>query len=222
MVVSLSCKKCKANLKVPEQYAGKKIKCPKCTATVAVPAGTEDEEEFVAVEVMPDERIKQGPPRKTKPSRSREDEDEDDDRDRDLRRSTRIRTDRDREDRDDRDDRRSSRFREEDERDRQRRRKRYLEEEEEYDRRNPKRGTYKRCPSCGASGAKRVLWTAWGSFYGPAMFTHVRCPECGYCYNGRTGRSNTLAATIFVSVPLIGILAILGAIIYMLMLRGHL
>jgi predicted RNA-binding Zn-ribbon protein involved in translation (DUF1610 family) len=81
--------------------------------------------------------------------------------------------------------------------------------------------SYKPCPQCGATGAKRVLWTAWGSFYGPAMFTHVRCPECGYKYNGRSGRSNLIPAIIFVTVPLLGILGILGGIVYMLVSRNY-
>jgi predicted RNA-binding Zn-ribbon protein involved in translation (DUF1610 family) len=68
---------------------------------------------------------------------------------------------------------------------------------------------YAPCPRCGSGGATRVVWTPWGSFYGPALLTHVRCPKCGYAYNGRTGRSNTLAATFFVLVPLILILAII-------------
>jgi hypothetical protein len=48
------------------------------------------------------------------------------------------------------------------------------------------------------------------------MLSHVRCQECGYCYNGKTGGSNVVAATIFVTVPLVGILAILGATAWMI------
>lgn len=72
---------------------------------------------------------------------------------------------------------------------------------------------YKPCPRCGAAGAERVLFTFWGSFYGPALFSHVRCPDCGYAYNGRTGRSNLLPAIVFVTVPLVLILAIIGGVI---------
>jgi hypothetical protein len=72
---------------------------------------------------------------------------------------------------------------------------------------------YKPCPRCGTFGAERVVWTAWGSFYGPRLFHHVRCPQCGYKYNGKTGRSNRVPATIFVLVPLLGILAILGGLV---------
>ena len=67
-----------------------------------------------------------------------------------------------------------------------------------------------------------MLWTAWGSFYGPAMFTHVCCPDCNYRYNGKTGGSNLIPAILFFTAPLIGILAIIGAVVYILYSRGHL
>ena len=73
-------------------------------------------------------------------------------------------------------------------------------------------GDYKPCPRCGTSGASRVLFTFWGSFYGPALFCHVRCPECGATYNGRTGRSNLIPAIVCVLVPLLLILLILGGV----------
>src|SRR5260370_159857 len=72
------------------------------------------------------------------------------------------------------------------------------EDLEDYDRRPRRRKIdYKPCPRCGAGGATRVTWTPWGSFYGPALLTHVRCPGCGYAYNGRTGRSNVVGVIFF-------------------------
>ena len=76
---------------------------------------------------------------------------------------------------------------------------------------------YKPCPRCGARGADRVVWTAWGSFYGPVVFTHVRCPRCSYGYNGRTGGSNLIPAIGCVVVPLLGIIAILGGLAFAIM-----
>jgi len=73
----------------------------------------------------------------------------------------------------------------------------------------PKRMAFKPCPRCGAEGAKRVLFTPWGSFYGPALFNHVRCPECRYAYNGRSGGSNLIPAILFVTVPLVLMAAII-------------
>jgi predicted RNA-binding Zn-ribbon protein involved in translation (DUF1610 family) len=87
----------------------------------------------------------------------------------------------------------------------------WIEEEEDDDELG--RSYYKPCPRCGRSGAKRVIFTFWGSFYGPALLTHVRCPSCGTAYNGRTGRSNLLWAIVFVTVPLLLILLIVGGLI---------
>jgi DNA-directed RNA polymerase subunit RPC12/RpoP len=86
----------------------------------------------------------------------------------------------------------------------------WLEEDEDHDVGGP---TYKPCPRCGSRGARRVTWTAWGSFYGPVLFTHVRCPRCGYKYNGKTGRSNLVPAIFFVAIPLLLILAICGGLV---------
>ena len=72
------------------------------------------------------------------------------------------------------------------------------------------------CPKCGAEGAKRVKYTFWGSFYGPRIFSHVRCPECGATYNGKTGGSNIIPAIGCVTLPLLGILFIVGAVGYYL------
>jgi hypothetical protein len=74
----------------------------------------------------------------------------------------------------------------------------------------PKGKSFKPCPRCGAEGAKRVLFTPWGSFYGPALFNHVRCPECRYAYNGRSGGSNLIPAILFVVIPLVLMAAIIG------------
>src|SRR5262245_13481889 len=93
-------------------------------------------------------------------------------------------------------------------------------EDEDEPRPRKRRVDYKPCPRCGSGGATRVTWTPWGSFYGPAMLTHVRCPKCGYAYNGRTGGSNTVAAVLFVMVPLILILAIIfGLLLALLIIR---
>jgi DNA-directed RNA polymerase subunit M/transcription elongation factor TFIIS len=98
--------------------------------------------------------------------------------------------------------------------------KRPAKQKEERGERKPAK--YKPCPRCGATGARKVKWTPWGSFYGPRMFTHVRCPECDYAYNGRTGGSNLIPAIIFVTVPLLGILALIGVIFYIFIIRGRL
>jgi len=39
MPIEVSCGACQHQIRVPDKYAGKKVKCPKCEATIAVPAG---------------------------------------------------------------------------------------------------------------------------------------------------------------------------------------
>ena len=84
--------------------------------------------------------------------------------------------------------------------------RRYVEDD--YDdepgprrRRRSGRGPYAPCPQCGCPGfAERVSFTWWGGFLGPALITHVRCKECGRCYNGRTGGYNTAGIAIYTIV----------------------
>lgn len=219
MSISLKCSGCGSALKVPDAFAGKKVKCPKCAGVIVVPAAAE-EEDFAPVEVLPEERIREAPAAKgRKPSLPPDDEEEEEEREDPKRRTkkTGIREGRDRDRvRDDRDSHRERVT------EGKKGGKRRYEDEDEEDERDEKRSKFKPCPRCGARGAKRVLWTAWGSFYGPAMFSHVRCPDCAYCYNGKSGRSNLVPAIIFVLLPLIGIGAIIGGIVYILFARGHL
>jgi predicted RNA-binding Zn-ribbon protein involved in translation (DUF1610 family) len=88
-------------------------------------------------------------------------------------------------------------------------------------RRKRRRPRYAPCPSCGDTHAQRVLWTFWGSFYGPAMLTHVRCDNCGTTYNGRTGGSNLIWAILFVLVTLILIALVLGVAGLLIASRLH-
>jgi predicted RNA-binding Zn-ribbon protein involved in translation (DUF1610 family) len=77
------------------------------------------------------------------------------------------------------------------------------------------------CPRCGSANAERVVWTAWGSFYGPALLNHVRCLSCDCKYNGRSGRSNLVPAAIFVLVPLFLIVAIIAGLFVWLLYALH-
>jgi DNA-directed RNA polymerase subunit RPC12/RpoP len=85
----------------------------------------------------------------------------------------------------------------------------WIDEEADYE------TEYVACPRCGARRSERVVFTFWGSFYGPALFTHVQCPECYYKYNGRTGRSNLIPAILFVMVPLLLILAVIAGVVFL-------
>ena len=62
---------------------------------------------------------------------------------------------------------------------------------------------YAPCPSCGGVFAKKISWTLWGGVIGPALLTHVKCANCGTAYNGKTGRSNATAITVFLVVGIV-------------------
>src|SRR5262245_40228549 len=68
MPISLKCSECGSSLKIRDDLAGRKVKCPKCTNILRVPT---DEEE-ADVEVMPDERVSTDPPPRTKRRRDEE------------------------------------------------------------------------------------------------------------------------------------------------------
>jgi hypothetical protein len=83
------------------------------------------------------------------------------------------------------------------------------------------RPSYQPCPQCDATGAQRVPFTLWGSSYFTALFHHVRCPACGYCYNGRTGRSNALPAAVCVAVALLFLLGLVGYSVWLFHSKGY-
>jgi predicted RNA-binding Zn-ribbon protein involved in translation (DUF1610 family) len=179
-------------LRVREEYVGKKLKCPRCAAVITVPAPPHESSEAV----RPATRA--APPVLTPveddaeaaaeaPSSSRRCPQCGEKVAATARRCRHCRT--------------------------------WLDEEDEEQDERPRRrrGSFKPCPRCGATRAERVTWTPWGSFYGPALFTHVRCRECGYGYNGRTGRSNLIPAILMVAIPLI---LILGLVFFMLSMLG--
>jgi predicted Zn finger-like uncharacterized protein len=197
MPVTLKCPKCKSSLRVRDDLAGKKVKCPRCANLILVPVR---EEEVTEVLNAPDDGITE-----VKPT---------------AKDKTSVRSARRREDQDEeREERVASKPRArpkpppvEDE-----------EEDEEEEERPAKKGKgkFKPCPSCGGTHAEKVLWTPWGSFYGPAMVNHVKCQDCGYCYNGKSGRSNLIPIILFVTAPLLGILGLLGGIAYIFYRQGY-
>ena len=199
---TMNCPGCKALLRIRDEMAGKKIKCPRCAHVVAVPAKATEAVVTLEEVAEPEERVtaKPGPKSQGKPAATRPCPEC----------GERIPV-----------EARKCRYCKAVVAEEEVEELEEEEDEEEEDSRPAKRSKYKPCPRCGEVGAKRVVWTAWGSFYGPAMFNHVRCPECGYKYNGRTGRSNLIPAIIFVSVPLIFILAIFGVLIWYIHHLGY-
>jgi DNA-directed RNA polymerase subunit M/transcription elongation factor TFIIS len=97
------------------------------------------------------------------------------------------------------------------------------EEEDPQDDEAPARKSsqYPPCPRCGAEEARRVKFTWWGSIYFTRLFKHVRCQECGYGYNGRTGKSNLLPAIVCVSIALAALLGVLGFIVWFIHRQGY-
>jgi DNA-directed RNA polymerase subunit RPC12/RpoP len=183
MPITVSCSGCQANLRLRDEYAGKKIRCPKCKAVIQVPLSPDGADDIIETESAPeaDQPVAAPPPQRPAkmqpcpecgaripaqaqscPACGAE-----------------------------------------------------LDEEEEEEPRPRGRGKYVPCPRCEGTDIKKVKYTFWGSFYGPQMFHHVRCEDCGYAYNGKTGGSNLLPAILFITIPLILIIAI---VVFMILL----
>jgi predicted Zn finger-like uncharacterized protein len=165
MAEPVTCPGCQARIKVRDEHAGKRVKCPKCGGAVPVPAFDDEDDapERAAVTAAPPGRRGEGPRMGGVRKAMRTDPEAEPDEDAPVR----------------------------------------------------KKG-FVPCPRCGAEDPKKVKWTPWGSFYGPAMFHHVRCRECGYRYNGRSGRSNLIPAIICITIPTVLIAGIVGFIGFML------
>jgi hypothetical protein len=95
------------------------------------------------------------------------------------------------------------------------------EADEPKEGRRKKKPKYKACPQCGAGDPKKVTMTWWGSVYGPLLFSHVRCRDCGYAYNGKTGRSNLVPIILFVTIPAILIVALIAFIVSVFVKQGY-
>jgi predicted Zn finger-like uncharacterized protein len=199
MALEISCPSCQAALRIREEHAGKRLKCPRCSAVISVPASLNSAQQAV-------EQIRPAP-RVAPPSAPAGDEitiAEEHPATAATRRcphcGERIAASANR-----------CRYC-----------RAWLDEKDDEEERRPRkrRAAFKPCPSCGATDAERVTWTPWGSFYGPALFTHVRCRECGYGYNGKTGRSNLVPAILMVSIPAVLILGILVGLLIMLGVFG--
>ena len=59
-----------------------------------------------------------------------------------------------------------------------------------------------------------MSFTWWGGIIGPRVLTHVKCPGCGYGYNGKSGKDNTTGIVIYsiiVGIVVLGFVVILIA-----------
>jgi uncharacterized protein YbaR (Trm112 family) len=191
MAETVSCPGCKVKLKLKPEYAGKKIKCPKCASVIAVPGA--------AGVVTAPPKVPKAAAAKAAPAAAKAKPPFEDDEaaviaappkkkggrksdmspcpecgemvDNAATKCPHCKTPLE------------------------------VDDEAEYEK-------WKKCPACGQRKAKRVLWTLWGSFYFTALFKHVRCADCGKTYNGKTGKSNAVVAAVCVTVPLLAIAGI--------------
>ena len=190
-MIKFNCEHCGKSITAPDEYSGKKGKCPGCKAVVIIqdPDVLEDvdvveDDVEVAEEVTvpvkkpaakPVSAIRATSAPAAKKSRRPIDDDEDED----VPEAEEI-------------------VDEDDE-----------EEEEERPRKKKKkkrkwRGEWAECPECGAPGdATRLHYTWWGGFIGPLIICHVRCNQCGTAYNGKTGKSNMTAIILWIVIPLV-------------------
>lgn len=76
----------------------------------------------------------------------------------------------------------------------------------------PPGAQYANCPKCQRNGATRVGWSIWGGLLGPWLLTHVRCHHCGNKFNGKTGKSNTVAIMLYLFIPFAVMLVVFGGI----------
>jgi hypothetical protein len=91
------------------------------------------------------------------------------------------------------------------------------DDRESRPRKKKRRKRFVDCPHCGSPGrAERVSFTWWGSTLGPALLCHVRCRDCGWCYNGRTGSDNRLNILLYIVTP---ILILVAAVVIVVLRR---
>ena len=56
--------------------------------------------------------------------------------------------------------------------------------------------SYAPCPRCGGC-AEPVKFTWWGGAIGPKILKHVKCSNCRYACNGKTGKDTTTGILIY-------------------------
>jgi phage FluMu protein Com len=190
-MIQTTCAHCSRQIRAADEHAGKKIRCPGCKEVLSLPAAA------TAVRPQPPPQApaairKAAPPPSKRPPVEEEDEE------------IAVAEEAD-------DDEEIAVAEEADDDDEPRRRPRKR-------RKRRRQGEWADCPNCEARGdASRVGFTWWGGVLGPWMFSHVRCNDCGTCYNGRTGKSNNVAIAIYVGVGLVfgvmvGVLALIANI----------
>jgi predicted nucleic-acid-binding Zn-ribbon protein len=78
---------------------------------------------------------------------------------------------------------------------------------------------YAPCPKCRQTNAEKVSFTWWGGIVGPKMLTHVKCPDCGEKYNGKTGKDNTTGIVVYMVVVGVVCFALVFAVVSAALIR---
>lgn len=97
---------------------------------------------------------------------------------------------------------------------RDRRRDDYDDEDDDYGYDRPDEPRPETCPECGCRRHTKVSFTWWGGAVGPAIFSQVKCAECGQSYNRKTGKPITAAHITIYSLVVAVIFAIIFSAIY--------
>ena len=209
-MIKVRCAKCGKTLNIPDQFAGKKGKCPGCQEMLTIPAASA---EVSAVAPAPPTARKPAPPAPVEEveevEEAQEVEEEEPAEEVESEEEERIA---------DRPANRRSRPAENEEEERvarqpARKRPRPVEDDEDAPPQRKRRksgGEWAECPSCGACDATRVRWTWWGGLVGPMIINTVRCNDCGTKYNGVHGDSNTTRIVIYTVVAGLISLVIIG------------
>jgi hypothetical protein len=191
-MIHITCQHCTRDIRVADEHAGKKIRCPGCKEVLVLPAAAPAVKPAKAAPAPSPSPIKKAAPPPVPKRRPPEDDDEE------IAVADAVAEDED-----------------EDDEPRPRKRKRIKR------RSRGRKGRYADCPNCDAPGdASPVVFTWWGGMIGPRLLSHVRCDDCGTCYNGSSGKSNDTAILIYTLVSVFISLMILGLVLIATIL-GH-
>ncbi len=81
------------------------------------------------------------------------------------------------------------------------------DDEEDFGYGKPEQPEPETCPSCGSRRSKKISFTWWGGAVGPAIFSLVKCAECGQQYNRKSGKPFGWLPIIVYSV-VVGVIAL--------------
>ena len=71
------------------------------------------------------------------------------------------------------------------------------------------------CPRCSCPYSQPVNFTWWGGVLGPKLLSHVKCTNCGFGYNAKTGRPNTTGIIIYTVIGAVIGIAIFVAFLWL-------